>query len=103
MQRSGLDQLREARIVLTWQLSDFVWSPSLLAIERIRDTQRRERERVTERVLALYFTWVRALSEDPSDPEAAWIERQSRARLDAETGGWFLQYLDCAAGSLMTP
>lgn len=96
LDRTGTSSLREARLVLVWDLSRLAWSDRELAIERAARETRSERTRLVERVLELYFDWLAARTA-PIDAPArrGQDEAELRARLDALTAGWFSRAATC--------
>jgi hypothetical protein len=80
----------------TWRLDRLVFADEEVALERARAQRAEQRERLTARVLALLFTWQRALAlEDDAraSPEehltASLRVIETEAELDLATGGWF--------------
>lgn len=99
VQRSGVDQLREVRLVLTWDLTAVVWSDRELQIERAARESRTERLRLTDLVLELYFDWLDAMAE-AEDPL---VIGAFAARLDAVTDGAFSRLAACPEGQPVSP
>lgn len=85
--RSGVDQLREARVIVVWDLSDAIWSSDHLAVSRLARDLARERQQLSSASLDLYFAWTRACALP--DETGASVRQELSARLDALTGGWF--------------
>lgn len=94
VQRTGVDRLREVRVVVSWRLSDLAWSSEHLAVERLRRDLRAERAELIEDTLDAYFDWLRVCVADDPTPESAWELAERHARLDALTRGWFSAALE---------
>ena len=82
---------------LSWRLGRLLFSSEDLGIERLKLARSRERQRVVERALAVFFQWLRAQSELSSTRRltlrryraARWELTQAELHLDSLTGGWF--------------
>ncbi len=96
-QSTGLDHLREARIVAYWELDSLIWSNDTLTALRYRHARDAAAADLTEEVLTLYFDLLRALdlaTESPSE----WDRRSTEhvwALLDERTDGWFSSASGC--------
>jgi hypothetical protein len=80
----------------TWRLDRLVFADEEVALEHARAQRAEQRQKLTERVLALLFAWQRALAlEDdahgsPEEHLAASLRvLETEAELDLATGGWF--------------
>jgi hypothetical protein len=94
-QSDASNMLLEGR--LAWRLGRLLFSSEDLGIERLRLARSRERQRVIERTLAVFFRWMRAQAElvrirnvpRRTIRVARWEATQAALHLDATTAGWF--------------
>jgi hypothetical protein len=82
---------------LSWRLGRLLFSSEDLGLERLKLARSRERQRTVERVMVVFFQWLRAKSELQSPRRltlrraraARWELTQAELRLNMLTGGWF--------------
>jgi|GEM_PF-2779144 len=89
---------------LGWRLGRLLFSSEDLGIERLRLARARERQRIIERTLSVFFQWIQAQAELVLERNTArrrsaarWEAASASMRLDAMTAGWFSAHL----GALM--
>lgn len=73
----------------TWRLDRLVFDPRELEVASIVAARRRERRRLTARVIRVYFTWLRAHRATALDPRWGLHAAEAAAELDALTDGAF--------------
>jgi hypothetical protein len=73
----------------TWRLDRLMFDGKELQVAAIEAARRRERRRLSTRVIRAYFTWRRAANAANSDERAATRVAEATAELDALTDGWF--------------
>lgn len=93
----GVSLWLEARA--TWRLDRLLFADEEVALERIRSQRAEDQAKLTERVLALLFTWQRALvreADETASPEeqlAATLKKiEAEVELDIQTAGWFTRW-----------
>jgi hypothetical protein len=92
-QQTGLDHVREARLVAYWELDALVWSSETLAALRYEDHRRAQAWGLTEEIVDLYFD-LESLRREPDGSSRTLAER-ALTLLDERTGGWFLRESRC--------
>ncbi len=97
-QSDASNMLLEGRVA--WRFGRLLFSSEDLGIERLRLARARERQRVVERTLSVFFQWLHAqvelsqLRKRSSRMRALrWGAAQAAMRLDALTAGWFSAHL----------
>ncbi|MFT6398710.1 MAG: hypothetical protein ACJAYU_003472 [Bradymonadia bacterium] len=104
-QSTGIDHLREARLVVYWQLDSLVWSNESLTAMRYRDARLEAASDLSEAVLSLYFDLLSQLDLATRSPES-WEPRAAEyawALLDERTDGWFSASSECRETSATSP
>lgn len=102
VRQSGVDHLREVRVIVSWRLSDLAWSPDHATAIRLAQSDARDRTDLTDLTLELYFEWLRARDESPEEFDAYRV-LELHARLDALTGGWFRAVTACQRDPINPP
>jgi hypothetical protein len=77
----------------TWRLDRLLFDGRELHVAGIEAARRRERRRLSTRVIRTYFTWRRAASIVSDDDRVATRVAEAAAELDALTDGWFSDQL----------
>lgn len=81
----------------TWRLDRLVFEGRELQVVSVEAARRRERRKLGQQVVRVYFTWkraVRAAGLETGDPAGAMARaEEAAAELDDLTGGWFSEEL----------
>lgn len=96
-QSMGLDHLREARVVVYWELDALVWSNESLSALRYRDARLAAATALTNSIITLYFDLLTHLDVAITTPED-WDQRATElvwSLLDERTDGWFSESAGC--------
>lgn len=92
----GIDHVREARVVVYWQLDSLVWSNEMLAAMRYEDARDRDAWAMTEEIIALYFDVDFERRYPGLEPRRGALERhRAVALLNERTDGWFSRASRC--------
>ena len=73
----------------TWRLDRLLFDSRELQVAAVESARRRERRRLSTRVIRAYFAWRRAASIASDDERVVTRVAEAAAELDALTDGWF--------------